>query len=536
MLYKLQVCFSDHGGMDPLLQFKLGAGLFAGQTTGSAGTAGRQETPFYLKSGKTSAEIIEEAKATMAIKSAAEDISLRAAVRTVDTKRPFTPRQTDRRLYYGSTNHVARPPSSFRLLPLPEEELSRPVTAPRLTSSSGRRGSSGGGSDYYGESEYRLPVILPHINLTFPAQQQRKSPKEALRTQFRASSLCDVLEVSEQTEPSQLEDKRSAEERSGKVVSKSAAPGGRRAAKGHSEVSSRLIQEINQELDVSWPAPARARSMDDGQRSAVEEEDEPGRPASRNSEVSLVSGLLAGLKESKQLDKDETVAGLEALYKFIAADAKASRPKAAVAKHKSDIIRTLCRYVDTESPGILLLVVQILLAMGVRKQNLATAYKLTYKVARDQDNDIHFLTSEVILELLVNSIGGACPTLDAEALVYGYGGLKFLTMNPKTRERLKRLGILDLVLLHLKLVCEAKAERRIPEETSHVLFQVTGVVRNLVNDLATQRELAAMGGIQQICRCLELFIADLDVVSNIARTLREAILLLFCWVLLTRYL
>ena len=39
----------------------------------------------------------------------------------MDTKRPFTPRQTDRRLYSGSTNHVARPPSSFRLLPLPEE-------------------------------------------------------------------------------------------------------------------------------------------------------------------------------------------------------------------------------------------------------------------------------------------------------------------------------------------------------------------------------------------------------------------------------
>ena len=54
-----------------------------------------------------------------------------------------------------------------------------------------------------------------------------------------------------------------------------------------------------------------------------------------------------------------------------------------------------------------------------------------------------------------------------------------------------------------------------------MLFQLTGVVRNLVNDVGTQRELAALGGIAQICRCLELFMADLDVVSNISRTLRQ---------------
>jgi hypothetical protein len=507
----------------------MSGGLLGGQTAGSAAANnGRQETPFYVKSGKTSAEIIEEAKATMAIKSAAEDIALRAAVRTVDTKRPFTPRQTDRRLYSGSTNHVARPPSSFRLLPLPEEELCRPVTAPRLTGGS-RRGSSGNGGDcynYYGEGgENRLPVILPHINLTFPTkqQQQRKSPKENRRSQFRASSLCDVLEVSEQTEPI-LEDKRLvAEQRKVKAVAGSAIAGGHKAmgkATANQDVTSNFLQETSQEPEASWSkivektSPVRSKSMVDDK--------EPQRPYSSGGSLcegeNTVTELLAGLKEPKRLDRDATLAGLAALYRCVAANNKSG----AAARHKSDIIRTLCLYVDTESPRILILVVQILLALGVRKQNLSTAYKLTYKVARDADNDTHFLASQVVLELLVDSIGGACPTLDAEALVYGYGGLKFLTMNVKTRERLKRLGVLDLVLLHLKLICEAKAERRrIPEETSHVLFQLTGVVRNLVNDVGTQRELAALGGIAQICRCLELFMADLDVVSNISRTLRQ---------------
>merc|ERR1711973_683771 len=95
----------------------------------------KQEVPFYVSQYKTSAEIIEEAKANlqnlnMTKQGAFPAISdTRSAFRTVDTKRPFTPRQTDRRLYSGSTNHVARPPSSFRLLPLPEEDTwSRPGT------------------------------------------------------------------------------------------------------------------------------------------------------------------------------------------------------------------------------------------------------------------------------------------------------------------------------------------------------------------------------------------------------------------------
>ena len=59
--------------------------------------------------------------------------------------------------------------------------------------------------------------------------------------------------------------------------------------------------------------------------------------------------------------------------------------------------------------------VQILLSINVRKQNLATAYKLVYKVAREAENDKCFLNSDT-LELIINSIGGACPVNDSEAL------------------------------------------------------------------------------------------------------------------------
>ena len=36
--------------------------------------------------------------------------------------------------------------------------------------------------------------------------------------------------------------------------------------------------------------------------------------------------------------------------------------------------------------------------------------------------------------------------------MYSYGALKFLTMNPALVARLMGLGVLDLVVLHLKLI------------------------------------------------------------------------------------
>ena len=55
-------------------------------------------------------------------------------------------------------------------------------------------------------------------------------------------------------------------------------------------------------------------------------------------------------------------------------------------------------------------------------------------------------------ELLLEIIGRSSPLDDGEACVYSYGALKFLTMNPALVARLMNLGILDLVVLHLKLI------------------------------------------------------------------------------------
>lgn len=56
------------------------------------------------------------------------------------------------------------------------------------------------------------------------------------------------------------------------------------------------------------------------------------------------------------------------------------------------------------------------------------------------------------LELFVEALGRSSPLDDAEACVYGYGAIKFLTMNTTLLEKILNLGILQLIVLHIKMV------------------------------------------------------------------------------------
>ena len=489
-------------------------------------TSLKSEVPFYIntKSGKTSAEIIEEAKATITRPDQVDNAGRPMAVKTIDTKRPFTPRQTDRRLYQGSTNHVARPPSSFRLRPLPEEEFNnRPVTAGvKLSPLSARLLSS------EMQNEERMTTHLPQL----PKSAQltsRRSPKEK-RNSFRsACSLTDLIEEHNQDlqsgpDPFEglIDRVETSDSSDGSVISHKSSFDSvldsdalielQRKAENKTHSNLEPIPFLKTLEEEIVPNKNTKKKISNKSISFQEYETPPTEPA-KSAEELILSSLLESLRNLTN-DKNTIISKLQSLYSFIL---DSNNPKF-FSKKRGEIIKVLSNYIETENAEILIHLVQILLSINVRKQNLSTAYKLVYKVAKEAENDQCFLNSDT-LELIINSIGGACPILDAEALVYGYGALKFLTMNPATRVRLQKMGVLDLVLLHLKLINEAKSEKKIPDETSHVLFQLTGVLRNLVNDSNSQRKLVVLKGIPFICKCLELFLTDLDIVCNIARTL-----------------
>lgn len=60
----------------------------------------------------------------------------------------------------------------------------------------------------------------------------------------------------------------------------------------------------------------------------------------------------------------------------------------------------------------------------------------------------------------------------------------------------------------------------IPEQTSHAMFQLTGALRNVASEEITWQHFVETGATVQLCTSMELFSADLDLISNVARTIR----------------
>lgn len=58
----------------------------------------------------------------------------------------------------------------------------------------------------------------------------------------------------------------------------------------------------------------------------------------------------------------------------------------------------------------------------------------------------------IFLGSFVNCLGLATPDDDSEALIYGYGALKFLMMNENILNFALDNGILQLMALHLKMI------------------------------------------------------------------------------------
>ncbi|CAG0880761.1 unnamed protein product [Darwinula stevensoni] len=155
--------------------------------------------------------------------------------------------------------------------------------------------------------------------------------------------------------------------------------------------------------------------------------------------------------------------------------------------------------------------------LKLRGQNLVSSSKLVLRIARSDRNDQLFLEGNV-LDLFLDTIGGSSPLEEAEALIYAYGALKCLTSNDLLLHRLLRLGLLDLLVLHLKLIAAKKEEKgKVEGSVGAGLFQLTAVLRNVAGDEYVYHQLIASGAVKQITRLLSLFHNDIDVVSNLSR-------------------
>ncbi|KAK3853020.1 hypothetical protein Pcinc_040421 [Petrolisthes cinctipes] len=188
-------------------------------------------------------------------------------------------------------------------------------------------------------------------------------------------------------------------------------------------------------------------------------------------------------------------------------------------RYRSQVLRAVFRLVDREHGPLLAAIARVMLALKVSGSNLTSVCKLVFKVTRHDVNDALFLEGN-LLDLLLEAVACVPPLEQPEACVYGYGALKFLTMNSQLVSRLLNRGVLELLVLHMKLIVNHQQESgNVPEQTHYALVQLTGTLRHVSSCQRTFPLLLMTGAVPQVCSLLHHFSHDQDVTANVVRIL-----------------
>ncbi|XP_002041952.2 armadillo repeat-containing protein 2 [Drosophila sechellia] len=234
------------------------------------------------------------------------------------------------------------------------------------------------------------------------------------------------------------------------------------------------------------------------------------------------------------------------------------------------ILGGLYGLVECTSPRVLLAVARVVLALRVTGSNLTGACKLIFKVARHEQHDALFHEHDV-LELLIDGLGHASPLDEPEACIYAYGCIRFLTASSAQERddalnrnwigletsgeshslpipalmppalsaissslcprkltgqqtlvsRLARHGAVELMILHLQMLNEAGATKRLQGPPLHTLYQLSAAMRALADVSQQQQRLQLQ--LQLACphliRAAEVSMGELEVQANVVRTL-----------------
>lgn len=221
-------------------------------------------------------------------------------------------------------------------------------------------------------------------------------------------------------------------------------------------------------------------------------------------------------------------------------------------------------------------------------------------MARHEQND-HLFHGNNVLELLVDGLGRASPLEDPEACIYGYGAIRFLTcstsldraeltsfrdLNPNCLEnqmdlprkpatapalgeyrgntddtahkqnfrqklnkqdalvvRLARQGAVQLMILHLQMLNEVGARKKLTGPPLHSLYQLSAALRALAgvhhqssttfetlhyaahnkdskDDNSNKRNIQLELACPHLVKAAEIAIGETEVQANIVRTLR----------------
>ncbi|XP_074006519.1 armadillo repeat-containing protein 2 isoform X2 [Numenius arquata] len=477
--------------------------------------------PFYRLSvpkKKTSSEIINEA---------------RNVLRTLRTRRPFTPAEDQRKLFGSGSSRAPRnrPPSVFSLhassFDLAE---SRPVSGVRLSPLDHK------------------PVLVTFakdedFSVSFPkppadAAEVRKLSSARARF-FRRTSQGNFLSA-KMVPPDQNEEKLNSEEpammnnlcrsnnnclaeqrsytpfndESRQLICNEHFSGSERedSLKGTTEKSLFQLRGESDQMKKPGTSSSRPRGTD-WKRRVTGSEDETRINESEDEEVFWHIKVLPILHELEKEDNIENLClACTELYQALNEGNMLGKRF----KRRSALLKILYKLVDIDSDPLCLKLAKIILAMKVDGKNLLSVCKLAFKICRNEKND-NMIQNDRLLDCLLEVLRTEDLQKNSEALLYCMGAIKCMSGNAVLLNEMVNKGAVEMFLQLMKQINNIKENDTYFSNLGHLLVQVTATLRNVANLPPARCQLVCSGAVSELCVALEQRMNDRDVCTYIVR-------------------
>ncbi|XP_055246706.1 armadillo repeat-containing protein 2 isoform X5 [Gorilla gorilla gorilla] len=478
--------------------------------------------PFYQPSvskQKTSAEIISEA---------------RNALRTVRTQRPFTPQESQRKLFGPASSRTSenRPPSSFSLHASSfESSDSRPISGTRLSPlelkpkvpasptreedscfsfpkppvdpAKIRRVSNARARLFRAASQRAL---LPDRSLPPSDSKKTVESKETVMMGdsmvkingiylTKSNAICHLKSCPLQlTDDGGFSEIKEQEMFKGTTSLPSHLKSGGDQGKRHARASS-----CPSSSDLSRLQTKAVPKADLQEKDAEIEVDE----------VFWNTRIVPILRELEKEENIETVCAACTQLHHALEEGNMLGNKF---KRRSILLKTLCKLVDVGSDSLSLKLAKIILALKVSRKNLLNVCKLIFKISRNEKND-SLIQNDSILESLLEVLRSEDLQTNMEAFLYCMGSIKFISGNPGFLNEMISKGAVEILINLIKQINEntKKCGTFLPN-SGHLLVQdlvvrVVFILGNLTakNNQAREQFSKEKGSIQTLLSLFQTF-------------------------------
>ncbi|XP_076189481.1 armadillo repeat-containing protein 2 isoform X2 [Aptenodytes patagonicus] len=185
-------------------------------------------------------------------------------------------------------------------------------------------------------------------------------------------------------------------------------------------------------------------------------------------------------------------------------------------KRRSVLLKTLYKLVDIDSDPLCLKLAKIILAMKVDGKNLLSVCKLAFKICRNEKND-YIIQNDRLLDCLLEVLRTEDLQKSNEALLYCMGAIKFMSGNAVLLNEMVNKGAVEMLLQLMKQINNIKENDTYFSNLGHLLVQLTATLRNLADLPPARRQLICNGAVSELCVALEQRMNAKDVCTYIVR-------------------